>query len=97
MSETEFRLTGDLTIKGITKPVTLQVRRYGEINDATMGHRIAYSAEGQINRKDFGMEFDMLADNKLVVSHEIKILIEGELVEQKDAKQEQPAAAGVVA
>jgi polyisoprenoid-binding protein YceI len=81
--EDRYTLTGDLTIKGITKPVILNVQRYGEINDQMMGHRVAYSAEGQINRKDFGMEFDMLADNRLVVSHEIKIFVEAELVEQQ--------------
>jgi polyisoprenoid-binding protein YceI len=79
----QFHMTGDLTVKGITRPVTLEVQRYGEINDERMGHRVAFSAEGQINRKDFGMEFDMLADNRLVVSHEIKIYVEAELVEQK--------------
>jgi len=78
-----YTLTGDLTIKGITKPVTLDVRQYGELNDPMMGHRVAYSAEGQINRKDFGMEFDMFADNRLVVGHEIKIAVETELVEQQ--------------
>jgi polyisoprenoid-binding protein YceI len=78
-----FRLTGDLTIKGITKPVSLQLNRYGEINDPMMGHRVSFGAEGQINRKDFGMEFDMLADNRLVVSHEIKLFIETEIVEVK--------------
>jgi polyisoprenoid-binding protein YceI len=89
-----FALTGDLTVKGITKPITLQVQHYGEMNDPMMGHRVAYSAEGQINRKDFGMEFDMLADNRLVVSHEIKVYIEIEVMEQK---QEQPAAAASAA
>jgi polyisoprenoid-binding protein YceI len=89
-----FALTGDLTVKGITKPITLQVQHYGEMNDPMMGHRVAYSAEGQINRKDFGMEFDMLADNRLVVSHEIKVYIEIEVMEQK---QEQPAAAAAAA
>src|SRR5207237_7169880 len=88
-----YAMTGDLTIKGITRPVTLRVLRYGEVNDPTMGHRIAYSAEGEINRKDFGMSFDMLADGKFVVGHEIKIMVELELVEQKQ-KQEQPAGAG---
>ena len=78
-----FDLTGDLTIKGITKPVTFKVKRYGEINDPMMGHRIAYSAEGEINRKDFGMSFDMLADGKIIVSHEIKLMIETEVVEQQ--------------
>ena len=58
----QYRMSGDLTIKGITKPVTLRALRYGEINDPMMGHRVAYSAEGEINRKDFGMSFDMLAD-----------------------------------
>ena len=81
--DAHFRLTGDLTIKGITRPVALEVERYGEINDERMGHRVAYTAEGQINRKDFGMELDTLADNRLVVSHEIKINVEAELVEQK--------------
>lgn len=81
-SQDLYTLTGDLTIKGITKPVALDLQRYGEVNDPMMGHRVSFGAEGQINRKDFGMEFDMLADNRLVVSHEIKIFIEAEVVEQ---------------
>ena len=51
-----YTLTGDLTIKGNTHPVTLDVVRYGEFNDpGMMGHRIAYSATTKINRKDFGL------------------------------------------
>lgn len=47
-----FKLSGDLTIKGNTHPVTLNVMRYGEFNDpGMMGHRMAYSAEGKINRR----------------------------------------------
>lgn len=74
-------MSGDLTIKGITRPVTLKVVKYGEFNDPMMGHRIAYAAETKINRKDFGMEFDMMLDGKFIVSHEIQINIEGEVVE----------------
>lgn len=87
------RLTmeGELTIKDTTRPVTLQVLRYGEFNDpGMMGHRMAYNAEGQINRKDFGMTMDMLLDGRLVVGNEVRIMIEVELVE---VKQEAPAAA----
>jgi polyisoprenoid-binding protein YceI len=79
-----YTLTGDLTIKGKTQPVALQLQRYGEINDERMGHRIAFNAEGEINRHDFGMEFDMLADNRLVVGQEVKIFIETEVIEVKD-------------
>lgn len=78
-----YTMTGDLTIKGNTHPVTLTVIRYGEFNDPMMGHRIAYSAEGQINRKDYGLTFNMMLDGKFIVSDEVQIMIEGELVEQK--------------
>ena len=82
--ENRYTLTGDLTIKGNTRPVSLRVLKYGEFNDpAMMGHRIAYSAEGKINRKEFGLSFNMMLDGKFVVSDEIQIMIEGELVEQK--------------
>ncbi len=78
-----FTMTGDLTIKGNTRPVTLAVVKYGEFNDPMMGHRIGYSAEGQINRKDFGLTFNMMLDGKWIVSDEVQILIEGEFVEKK--------------
>lgn len=85
-----YTVTGDLTIKGTTKPVTLQGVHLGEFNDPRMGHRIAYSGGGQINRKDFGMTFNPMLDGKWVVSDEVQIAIEGELVEQP----EEPPAAG---
>jgi polyisoprenoid-binding protein YceI len=77
-------MTGELTIKGVTHPVTLNVVKYGEFNDPGMGHRIGYAAETKINRKDFGMSFDAMLDGKWVVSHDIQINIEGELVEVAD-------------
>jgi polyisoprenoid-binding protein YceI len=79
----KYKLTGDLTIKGVTKPITLDVLRYGEFNDPNMGHRIGYAAQGELNRKDFGMKFEMMLDGKFIVSNEIQVNIEGELVEEK--------------
>jgi polyisoprenoid-binding protein YceI len=80
-----YKLTGDLTIKETTHPVVLDVERYGEFNDpGMMGHRIAYGATTKINRKEFGLSFNAVLDGRLVVSEEIQITIEGELVEQKE-------------
>lgn len=84
-AQDRYNVTGDLTIKGTTRPVTLSVVNYGEFNDPRMGHRIGYSAEGKINRKDFGMTFNMMMDGKWIVSDEIQITIEGEFVEQQSA------------
>src|ERR1700694_3731281 len=71
-----YTMTGDLTIRGNTRQVNLKRIRYGEFNDPNMGHRIAYAAEGQINRKDFGMKFEMMLDGKFIVSNEIQINLE---------------------
>jgi polyisoprenoid-binding protein YceI len=84
ISDERGKLTGDLTIKGITKSVTLDVVKYGEFNDPMMGHRIGYAAETQINRRDYGLTFDMMLDGKLIVSNEVTISIEGEIVETAD-------------
>ncbi len=88
--ENQYKLTGDLTIKDTTRPVTLHLTKYGEFNDPMMGHRIAYGATTQINRRDYGLSFAMVLDGRFVVSEEIQITLEGELVEQ----QESAAAAG---
>jgi polyisoprenoid-binding protein YceI len=87
-----YDVTGDLTIKGVTREESFNLVRYGEFNDPdTMGHRVAYAADGEINRKDFGMSFEMMADGKLIVRNEIKLHIEGELVETADVQD--PVAA----
>ncbi len=83
LGQDRYTLTGDLTIKGVTRPVTLNGVVYGEFNDPHMGHRFGYSAEGKINRKDFGMSFNAMLDGKYIVSDEVQILIEGEIVEQQ--------------
>ena len=84
-----YKVTGDLTIKASTRPVTLDVVKYGEFNDPNMGHRIGYAAETKINRRDFGMTFAMMLDGRLVVSNEVQVHIEGELVEVEETE---PAA-----
>ena len=90
-----FKVTGDLTIKATTKPVILEVVKYGEFNDPMMGHRIGYAAQTKINRKEFGMNFDAMLDGKFVVSNDIQINIEGEILEAADepapAKETQEA------
>ena len=91
--ENHYKLTGDLTIKETTHPVVLDVTRYGEFNDpGMMGHRIAYGATTKINRRDFGLSFAMMLDGRMVVSEEIQIQIEGELVEQKETAEAETAS-----
>jgi hypothetical protein len=55
-----------------------------------MGHRIGYAAQTKVNRKEFGMRFDAMLDGKFIVSDEIQINIEGEILETAEV----PTAAG---
>lgn len=82
----KYQMSGDLTIKGVTNPVVLDVVKYGEFTDPQMGHRIGYAASGRINRKNFGMNFSPVLDGKFVVSNEIDINIEEELVEAVESE-----------
>ena len=56
-----------------------------ESYDPSMGHRISYGGTTKINRKNFGLSFNAILDGRMVVSEEIQITIEGELVEQPQA------------
>lgn len=54
----DFTLTGDLTIRDVTKKVTFQVKSLGKVDDPMMKvEKYVFSAVGKINRKDFGVSF----------------------------------------
>src|SRR6478609_4205064 len=55
----EYKVTGDLTIHGVTKPVVLEVEGGGEVKDPWGGTRTGFSAKTAISRKDFGLEWNV--------------------------------------
>ncbi len=59
---TELSLVGDLTLRGVTKEITLQVEYGGRSKHPTMGERLGFSARGTLNRKDFGIVFNQVLD-----------------------------------
>lgn len=67
-------ITGDLTIKDVTKPVTFDYEFNGISDDPWGGTRAGFEAQGEINRKDFGLSFDAAAPGgNALVSDKIKI------------------------
>jgi polyisoprenoid-binding protein YceI len=78
---TSGTVTGDLTIRGVTKPVTLQVEYLGHVRDPWGGDRAIFSAHGTLNREDWGLTWNMILDNGgLLVSKEIRLEIDLEAV-----------------
>ncbi|ART20267.1 polyisoprenoid-binding protein [Corynebacterium striatum] len=76
-------VTGDLTIKGVTKPVTLDVESEGLAEDPFGNTRFGFEATTKINRLDYGIDFNApLKTGGVLVSEEIKIELEVSAIKQ---------------
>ena len=76
-------MDGELTIKGVTRPVRLAVEFLGSLDDPWGNQRAVFSAAGRVNREEWGLTWNMLLEaGGLVVSKEIDLEIEVELVRQ---------------
>ena len=79
-------LAGELTIRGITRPVTLATEYLGHAADPWGGRRAIFTADTTINREDWGLTWNMPLDGGgLLVSKEIRIEINVEAVLQSTA------------
>src|SRR6185503_12166878 len=69
-----FKLTGDLTIRDVTRPITLDVQFEGQQTDPWGGERIGFSGSGKIDRRDFGLTWNQaLETGGVVVGNDVKI------------------------
>lgn len=73
----DLKVTGDLTIRGVTKEVTLAVESHGTNKDPWGNTKALFAAKTHINRKDFGVNFNaVLETGGVLVSDKIEIEIE---------------------
>jgi polyisoprenoid-binding protein YceI len=77
-----FRLVGDLTIRGTTKEVVLEVEGPSTPIKDRNGLRTGITATTRVNRKDFGLMWDRLTEGVQVVADEIRVTIDAELVQR---------------
>lgn len=81
-----FSVTGQLTLKGITKDVKLNLEYNGVTKDPWGGERAGFVVAGKINRSDWGVSFNgVLETGGVVLSEEVKIIGEIQLVKQLEA------------
>ena len=70
-----YDVTGDLTMHGVTKPVTLTVVANGFANDGHGGQKAGFDVTGKLNRKDFGVNWNAVVDQNAVLSDDVDLLI----------------------
>ncbi len=77
----DYVLHTDLTIKGVTKPVDFELEFEGVSGDPWGGTRAGFSAEADVNRKDWGLEWNVaLETGGVLVSEKVKIQLEIEAI-----------------
>jgi polyisoprenoid-binding protein YceI len=78
-----FTVAGELTIRGTTREVVLDVSSEGQVTDPWGGQRAGFSATTKIKRSDFGLTWNLaLETGGVVVGDDIKISLDVELVKQ---------------
>ena len=79
----EYQLQGDLTLKGITQQVTLEVTYGGTVADPYGQTKAGFEIEGKLNRKDFGLTWSAITEaGSVVVSDQVRLQLSVQLVKQ---------------
>ena len=79
----EFKMTGDLTIHGVTRPITLDVTHEGRGKDPWGGERLGFSATGKLKRSEYGLTWNAaLETGGFLVGDEVKIALDIQLIKQ---------------
>jgi polyisoprenoid-binding protein YceI len=79
-----YTIVGDFTLRGVTKPVALTGTFNGVAKDPWGNTRAGFSAEGKLNRKDFGMVWNKTLDSGgLVVGEEVQVRLDIECIKAK--------------
>src|SRR5688500_8917748 len=82
----DYRLSGDLTIRGVTKPVTVNVHFGGIVVDPYGQTKAGFEVDGKISRKEFGLVWNAMTEaGQVVVGDEIRILCEIQLIKQQQS------------
>jgi polyisoprenoid-binding protein YceI len=76
-------LYGDLTVRDVTKPVTLQGEYLGTQDSPFGDTRVGFSAETEVSRKEWGLEWNMaLETGGVLVGDKVKLAIDAEWIKQ---------------
>ena len=78
------KVIGDLTMRGVTKEVALELEMGGVADDPWGNRRIGFTLEGKIDRREFGLEYNkVLEAGGLAVGHDVKLVVELEGMRKK--------------
>ncbi len=88
LGDNRYRVTGDLTIKGVAQPVVLDVQVEDSFVDPWGNQRVGVSASGKVRRTVWGLNWNLLLEaGRITVSEDIRLEVESALVRQAEVAQ----------
>jgi polyisoprenoid-binding protein YceI len=86
VNDEHFKVSGNLTIRGVSKPVTLDTEYFGRQKDPWGGERAGFSAKTSVERKDFGLVFNIALDGGgFVIGDKVEITLDVQAVKETAA------------
>ena len=84
LNESQYKLTGDITIRATTREITLDVELGGTMTDPWGNEKAGFEITGRLNRKDFGLNWNAVTEaGGLVAGEEVKLQLNVEMQKQK--------------
>ena len=78
----EYKLTGDLTIRDVTRSITLDVEHGGTLQDPYGQTKAGFEVTGKINRKEFGLKWNAVTEaGAIVVSDDVKLIMNVQFIQ----------------
>jgi len=83
LSDEDYKLTGDLTMRDVTKPVTLDVTYGGTTTDPWGQTKVGFEISGKINRKEWGLSWGIVTDaGSVLLGEEVKLALSVQFTKQ---------------
>ncbi len=81
----EYEMTGDITIRGTSKPITLKAIHGGTVEDPYGNTKAGFEITGELNRKDFGLEWNAVTEaGNVVVGDKVKLALDVQLIKEEE-------------
>jgi polyisoprenoid-binding protein YceI len=93
LGDDRYRVTGDLTIRGVTRPIAFDLEYTGSATDPFGNHRVGFEGHAEVNRKDWGLSWNAaLETGGFLVSDKVRLELDVSAIRLDPARPDTPSS-----